>query len=113
MEVIVSGAEITVRYVEPVENDVDEEGNTTSLTDLKHTSVYSVIKGEKSKIQDVPASGPNGGGDVEIKFVTPLVGKREADIEIQVTATDLVGNESSPPTSKTVRIDGLPPKSPL
>lgn len=107
MEAVLSGTEVTVKYIEPTENE-----NNTPLTDLDHTSIYTVINGSKQKVRDVPASAPTGGGQIEQKFVVSVEDKQEVDVDIQVTASDGVGNESAPPASRIVRIDKLSPKSP-
>lgn len=107
MEIILSGREITLRYTEPTENR-----NDTPLTDLDHTSIYTVIDGTKAKIKDVPATALTGGGSIEEKFIVEVGEDQEVDVEIQVTASDGVGNESTPPLSAVKRIDNLAPKSP-
>lgn len=106
MEVTISGTEITVKFTEPTTNV-----NDTPLLDLDHTSVYTVINSEKTKVRDIPASALTGGGAVSDVFIIETEPLTEIDVEVQATASDIVGNESAA-ISQVIRIDKLPPKSP-
>lgn len=109
MELILSGSEITTKYKEPVENEVNEDGNVTPLTDLSKTVIKTIVNGTEVGSVDVVASALTGGGSIEEKVIVPVIGKREADVEIQVTAVDTSGNVSAP-VSQSIRIDRLSPK---
>lgn len=109
MELILSGSEITTKYKEPIENEVNEDGAVTPLTDLEKTVIKTIVNGSEVASVDVLASSANGGGDVEEKIIVPVIGKREADVTIEVTAVDTSGNVSVP-VSQVIRIDRLAPK---
>lgn len=110
MDVTVKGSELTITYREPTTNK-----NGTPLLDLEKTSVFTTIGGVKTKVVDVPASKATGGGDISQKTTVDVGVDAEADVIVTTNATDLGGNSSDPATdpSKTVRIDNLPPSSPV
>jgi len=110
MELILSGSEITTKYKEPIVNDVNEDGQVTPLTDLSKTVIKTIVNGTEVGSVDVVASGPTGGGDIEEKIIVPVIGKREADVAIEVFAVDTSGNPG-PVKSQSIRIDRLPPGS--
>lgn len=110
MEVIVAGSQATVSYKEPTTNK-----NGSPLTDLANTSIFKTIGGTKTKVLDIPATAPTGGGEISQTIDLAVGADEEVDVTITANATDLGGNSSDPATdpSKTVRIDNLPPASPV
>lgn len=108
MNATLTGSEVTLTYQEPSTN---EDGSP--LSDLAHTSIYFSLDGVISKVMDVPATSPNGGGNVEKKFVVPIGEKKEATVILWATASDLTGNEGPKSTEVTVRIDHLAPNAPV
>lgn len=109
MQVTLIGSELQVAYKEPIENELNEDGAVTPLTDLDKTVIKTLLNGTEIASVDVVASALTGGGDVSETFIVPVIGKREADVEIQVTAVDTSGNISAP-VSQSIRIDRLSPK---
>lgn len=114
MQFTVTGSNVQAVYKEPTENEPDDAGNVTPLTDLSKTSIKFQISGEAETVaKEVPASAPTGGGDVNETITIPALGDRKlVSVDLWATATDLVGNESVPSEKTTLTLDRLAPKAP-
>lgn len=99
---------LLVEYTEP---STTKTG--TPLTDLDHTTIFFDLGSGPQKAVDVPATSANGGGAISQVIQVPVGADQEADVSITVTATDTSGNESTPSNSVAVRVDTLPPASPV
>lgn len=98
----------TVTATEPT---VNEDG--TPLTDLDHTTLYYQIDdGEWVFITDIPASSPNGGGNISHTLTIDVPVGSEVSVRAVGTSSDQVGNTSEAAYSDTIRIDKLSPGSP-
>lgn len=107
MNATVVGAEIEVSYNEPTAN-----ADGSPLVDLDHTSVYVDSGSGPTKVTDIPASSPNGGGAITQRFSAPIANGQEADVSVWATASDRSGNASAPSTVTVIRIDKLAPAPP-
>lgn len=113
MEFIQTGSNVQAKYTEPVNNELNDDGVVTPLTDLAKTSIKFQIAGQDVVVaKEVPASSPNGGGAVDETIVVPALDKKQATIDFWATATDLVGNESGKSTVITLSVDKLAPQAP-
>lgn len=108
MQVTLTGSELLVAYKEPIVNELNEDGIETPLTDLDKTVIKTLLNGAEIGSVDVAASALTGGGDVSETIIVPVIGKREADVEVKVTAVDTSGNVGAP-VSQTIRIDRVAP----
>ncbi len=80
---------LTVKYSEPT-----TRGNGKSLTNLSHTTIYVGTGSKLTKMKEVPASSPTGGGRISEVLRFPISGAQEIKVNICVTATDSDGHES-------------------
>jgi hypothetical protein len=110
----ISGTQVNVVYVEPSTNEVDYLGNTTTLDDLHHTSIYYQVVGSTTSVMAlaVPATSASGGGSVNKNIVVPMQAKRKMAYTFWATATDVTGNESVASPTFSVIIDMLAPAAP-
>ena len=108
--VIVDQATIRVEgsYTEP---STDADG--VAISDLAYTNVYYKI-GSAPAVRgpQVPATSPEGGGDVTTSLLIPVPAGQRVSVQFWVTATDLLGLESAPTTTSTLQIDRVPPAAP-
>jgi len=109
MKIELIGSEIKVDFKEPTLNELNEDGIETPLTDLAKTVIKTSMNGTQLSSEDVQASALTGGGDVSKTIIVPVIGKREADVTVEVVAVDTSGNVSLP-VSETIRIDRVAPK---
>ena len=107
----VSGAEITVTGIEPIENT-----NGSALTDLDHINIH-YIKGDDAEItsSDIPATASTGGGVISEVINIPLdPAGEDVDVIITLTATD----DATPPNvsdrsiAVTINLDNERPGAP-
>lgn len=91
---------VSGQYTEPV---VDANGQP--LTDLAFTTLYYEVQGTTNvvKVQQVPATSPNGGGVIPVTVVVPLASGQTADFVFWVTATSIGGLEG-PQTPFTMHL---------
>lgn len=101
---------LALSYDEPTES-IDN----SPLNDLKETRCYMRVlpDGLANVVKIQPASSLNGGGHVEVIAQANVLPNTQQDIEIWITAVDLVGNESPKSAVIQVRIDMVPPAAPL
>jgi len=113
MKFTFEGSSIKAEYKEPVQNELNDDGVNTPLEDLAKTSIkFQVVGGDVVVAKEVPATALTGGGDVVESFVIPALEKKQATVDLWLTATDLVGNESVPSEKTTLSVDRLAPLPP-
>jgi len=113
MNFVMTGSNVEATYIEPVNNEPDDAGNITPLTDLGKTTIKFQVQGSADiTTTDVPATAPTGGGSIDQTVVVPALGQKQASVDFWATATDTSGNESVPSAKTTLSIDKLAPMPP-
>lgn len=106
----VTSVNVTVTYKEPSTN-----ADGSPLEDLVGTNVYYQIGTVVTKAIEVPATSPNGGGDITTEITVPVSDGEDKDVTVWATALDdgTPQNESEPSPFDTVNIDRQAPGAPL
>jgi hypothetical protein len=107
LEVIPSGAEVSVSYQEPTTN-----ADATPLNDLAKTNIFYDIGDGPVMARETSAISVNGGGNVIEKITLPVAQGQILNVTFWATATDTSGNESIKSQEVSLRIDLLPPAPP-
>ena len=105
-DVTVTGVNVTVQYTEPI---VCSDGSL--LTDLASCTIFYDITGSGTWVigATVPASSPNGGGNMTAAIDIPINEGMEVDVKFVGTCKDNTGNESVQSNIIIKRIDRLAP----
>lgn len=77
---------------------------------MKHCSIYFTDGAQTAKIKDIPASKPEGGGEIQTEIEIETQG--EITATFWATATDTSNNESIKSNTITIKIDKLAPCKP-
>lgn len=94
-----TGVQVELKWTEPIIN-----ADNTPLTTLKSIRIYENSSGVMVLKEEIPASGPAGGG-VATKTVTiPLASGAVKEVHFYVTAVNTAGLESLPSIIKTAVI---------
>lgn len=108
LDVTVTGTQVSFVYTEPSTNP-----DGSPLSDLRETRLYFQLENGTPEIgATVPASRPQGGGQITSTLLVPVLHNQEANVTFWATALDLVGNESARSVSVVQRIDRLAPNAP-
>ena len=95
---------VTVEYIEPIEQECEEGGIPPCLLDdLAGTKIFLDMVTDKigGTVTDVPATNKTGGGKISRSFCLKIIDDITVKtIEVQTSAYDTSGNESS----KTAKI---------
>ncbi len=83
-----SQTSITVRYMEPTTNSQGQ-----ALLNLTKTTLYYDLGKGWTKIADIPATNPRGGGTIQKTISLKTSRKDSMDLKICVTATNINGLE--------------------
>jgi len=79
---------VTVSYVEPT-----TKANGEALTNLAKTTIYHDLGKGLVKYKDIPATNPEGGGEIQEKISFTVKTGTSIQATICVTATDTNGRE--------------------
>ena len=80
---------LTVTYSEP-----STRGNGQPLNNLSHTTIYVGTGINLTKMKEVAATSPSGGGNISEVVHFPITQKQGMEVRICITATDAEGHES-------------------
>lgn len=94
-------------YTEPTTNS-----DGSPLVDLDHTSIYVDVGAGPVKTLDVPATSPNGGGNIVQIIQNPFEEGKEGTVSVHATAVDDNNQESEIGAQATVEVDFLAPAPP-
>lgn len=113
MQFILTGSNVQATFSEPTQNEPNDAGDLTPLTDLGKTTIKFQVNGADVTVaKEVPATAPTGGGAVDETIVVPALSLKQASVDFWATATDQGGNESGPSPKTTLSIDNLAPLPP-
>ncbi len=79
---------MTVSYVEPT-----TKANGEALTNLAKTTIYHDLGKGLVKYKDIPATSPEGGGEIQEKISFTVKTGTSIQVTICVTATNTNGQE--------------------
>lgn len=108
MQAIIRGTRVGVLYQEPTTN-----ADGTPLLDLASTKIFYRLAGVEYEAATVPATSPNGGGQIDQTIDVQAAQGLEVSCEIWVKAFDDDGNESPTSEIQIVVIDRLAPAAPI
>jgi len=118
MSVTQSGTEFEIKYTEPTQNAVNPDtGEAPPLTDLAFTTIFfqKDFDAQPTKIVDVAATSPSGGGKITQLITVPITPFSEYNLDFLTTATDdavPLANESEESVRVQERIDNWAPAPP-
>jgi len=87
--------------------------NGSPLIDLDHTEIFVDVGAGPAKVMDVPASSPNGGGDVVQILQNPFSEGQEGTVTAFSIAVDDNGNQAVKGGEATADVDFLAPSPTL
>ena len=79
---------VTVSYIEPT-----TKANGEALTNLAKTTIYHDLGKGMVKYKDIPATNPEGGGEIQEKISFTIRTETSIQATICITATDTNGRE--------------------
>jgi hypothetical protein len=91
---------VTAKYTEPTQNT-----DNTKIKNLQQVYLYYNIGKEDILVLKQPATQPQGGGTVEVKFPVPVADGEKMDVRFSSRAVNSEGLISEKSNSVILRID--------